>query len=220
VVLLRPQTGTFDPGSGHDVQISSIFRNMRSATRLSREALARRLATSPRTIEDLENGALASLPHWRETVRVVRSYCEILRLDPQPILWRMQSQWEVFGAHADDPPTGSSRRQPPSPPPSLLRKGGTRDRPAERERGRRRARTMFAISAPLVLAALAFYAAQAAPAPIYRAIGLLPERMAGPARAGMDSLVLYSAPRRDGLRWVDVGDPQLRKVDKLQTSSR
>ena len=79
---------------------------------------------------------------------------------------------------------------------------------------------MFAISAPLVLAALAFYAAQAAPAPIYRAIGLLPERMAGPARAGMDSLVLYSAPRRDGLRWVDVGDPQLRKVDKLQTSVR
>jgi len=32
--------------------------------------------------------------------------------------------------------------------------------------------------------------------------------------------VLYSAPRRDGLRWIDVGDPQLRKVDKLQTSTR
>ena len=42
----------------------------------------------------------------------------------------------------------------------------------------------------------------------------------GAARAGMDNLVLFSAPRRDGLRWIDVGDPQLRKVDKLQTSNR
>jgi DNA-binding XRE family transcriptional regulator len=200
-------------GAGRDAQIGHIFRNMRSATRLPRETLARRLATTSGTIEDLENGALSSLPHWRETVRIVRGYCEILRLDPQPILWRMQSQWET--THADPPTRSNDTSQPP---PAALRKEAGKSRPPAR--GRRRARTMFALSAPLVLAAGAFYVAQAAPAPIYRAIALLPEAVSGAARAGMDNLVLYSAPRRDGLKWIDVGDPQLRKVDKLQTSGR
>jgi hypothetical protein len=34
----------------------------------------------------------------------------------------------------------------------------------------------------------------------------------------MDLFVLYSAPRRDGLRWIDVGDPRLRKIDKQQSA--
>lgn len=205
------------PLPGRDVQIGHIFCNMRSAMRLPREAIARRLATTPGTIEDLENGALSSLPHWRETARVVRSYCELLRLDPQPILWRLQSQMEASGAY-DDPPTRSNATRPPGPPPALLRKDQPKSRPPQRTR--RRARRMFAISTPLVLAAAVFYVAQTAPAPVYRVIGALPGPVAGAARAGMDNLVLFSAPRRDGLRWVDVGDPQLRKVDKLQTSTR
>jgi len=32
--------------------------------------------------------------------------------------------------------------------------------------------------------------------------------------------VLITAPRRDGLRWIEVGDPRLRKADKLDTSTR
>jgi hypothetical protein len=204
-------------GPGRDAQIGHIFCNMRSAMRLPREAIARRLATTPGTIEDLESGAVSSLPHWRETSRIVRSYCELLRLDPQPILWRMQSQMRAAGAYDDDPPTQANATRP-SGPPALLRKDAARSAPAPRKR--RRARRMFALSAPLVLAAVALYLGQAAPAPLYRAIGLLPASIAGTARAGMDSLVLYSAPRRDGLRWIDVGDPQLRKVDKLQTSTR
>lgn len=204
-------------GLGRDAQIGHIFCNMRSAMRLPREAIARRLATTPGTIEDLESGAVSSLPHWRETSRIVRSYCELLRLDPQPILWRMQSQMRASGAYEDDPPTQSNATRPPGPP-ALLRKDAAKNPPPPRRR--RRARRLFALSAPLALTAAAFYLAQAAPAPLYRAIGLLPVSIAGTARAGMDNLVLYSAPRRDGLRWIDVGDPQLRKVDKLQTSTR
>jgi hypothetical protein len=189
---------------------------MRAATRLSREVLARHLATTPSTIDDLESGALASLPHWRETGRIVRSYCEILRLDPQPILWHMQMRMEAAGTHVDPPlRTGHA---PPSPPPPILRRERTEGR--QPGRTRRRARAMFAVSAPLVAAAAALYIAQAMPAPVYRLIGLLPAPVAGLARSGMDNLVLYSAPRRDGLRWVDVGDPQLRKVDKLQSAAR
>ncbi len=166
--------------------------------RLPREAIARRLATTPGTIEDLENGALSSLPHWRETVRIVRGYCEILRLDPQPILWRMQSQWDA-ACLDDDPPTRSNGTRPQGPPPAALRKEARTKPPAGPARGAGRAR-MFALSAPLALAAGAFYVAQTAPAPIYRAIALLPQAVAGTARAGMDNLVLYSAPRRDGLQ--------------------
>lgn len=221
-VAVRPQADRLADVNGNDVQIGNIFRNMRAAMRLTREAVARHLATTPATIEDLENGAVSSLPHWRETNRIVRSYCEILRLDPQPILWRLQSRIQAAGGvYEDDPPTRPGATRPPGAAPALLRKTrGKRTRSDAPARGRRRARTMFAISTPLVVAAAVFYVAQSVPGPIYRAIGLLPAPVAGAARAGMDSLVLYSAPRRDGLRWVDVGDPQLRKGDKLQTSTR
>ena len=70
--------------------------------------------------------------------------------------------------------------------------------PARRpEAGAVRAR-MFALSAPLVLAAAAFYLAQAAPAPLYRAIGLLPAPIAGTARAGhgQPRALFRTAPRR------------------------
>ena len=208
--------GAFDV-AGRDANIGHIFRNMRAAMRQTREALARRLATTPAIIEDFENGAVASLPRWPETVRIVRSYCEILRLDPDPILWRIHRQLQTTTPFADAP----SRTGPPGPPPAaLLRKEQSSGRPSSGGRRRRRARRMFAFSAPIAIAAAAFYFAQAAPQPIYRAIAVLPQPVEGGVRAVMDTVVLYSAPRRDGLRWIDVGDPQLRKVDKLQTSVR
>src|SRR5262245_37148228 len=130
--------------AGRDVNIGHIFRNMRAATRLPREAVARRLATTSATIEDLENGAVASLPRWPETVRIVRSYCEILRLDPEPILWRIHRQLQTSNPFADS----HTRSGPPGPPPAaLLRKDATRSR-APAGRRRRRARRMFAFSAP------------------------------------------------------------------------
>jgi hypothetical protein len=208
-----PQLG----GMSRDVQIGHIFRNMRAAVRLPREAIARRLATTPGTIEDLENGAVNALPHWRETVRIVRSYCEILRLDPEPILWRIHNQLKV--AAEPDPPSRPHVTRPPGPVPAMLRRqDAARDRPTGEHRRRRRARRLFAVGAPLAVVAVAFYFAQATPAPIYRAITLLPGPLAGGARSVMDGILLYSAPRREGLRWIDVGDPRLRKVDKLQTN--
>jgi hypothetical protein len=37
---------------------------------------------------------------------------------------------------------------------------------------------------------------------------------------GLDQVMLLTAPRREGLRWIEVGDPRLRKADKLQISTR
>jgi hypothetical protein len=191
---------------------------MRSAMRLPREAIARRLATTPATIEDLEAGAISALPHWRETARIVRSYCDLLRLDPEPLLWRIQRELKALAGH-EEPPTRANGTRPPGPPPALLRSDRSRSEKKPSRRGRR-ARRMFGVSAPLVAIAGVLYAAHAAPAPIYRAIVQLPAPLDSAARAAMDNFLLLSAPRRDGLRWIDVGDPQLRKVDKLHTTTR
>ena len=94
---------------------------------------------------------------------------------------------------------------------------GSRATPPAR---RRRARTLFALSAPVALVAALVYLAHAAPSPVYRVIGLLPGPAETVARAGMDYLVLLTAPRREGLRWIEVSDPRVRKADKLQTGTR
>jgi hypothetical protein len=199
------------PVPGRDPQIAHIFRNMRAAMRLPREAVARRLATTQAVIEELENGAFASLPHWPETVRIVRSYCELLGLDPQPLLWRFQQLLRgAGGAAGEDVPT-----RPANPPPMALRKPPPRE-PLSRHRSGV-GRLLLLATPPVVMAGVASLAIWA-PGPTYKAISRLPHSLAGPARAGMDLFVLYSAPRRDGLRWIDVGDPRLRKVDKQQSA--
>jgi len=213
----QPAAGSRDARShgpvarGHDPQIAHFFRNMRTATRLSREAIARRLATTPATIEDLELGAVSSLPHWPETVRIVRGYCELLRLDPEPLLWRIQQL--LRGGDAPPP------SRPVGPPPPALRKERPRAQAPRRGRGRG-IRKLLIMSLPPAIVGGFLYLAATVPAPFYRALALLPPNVAEPVRAGLDALVLYSAPRRDGLRWIDVGDPRLRKVDKLPTRQR
>ena len=87
-------------------------------------------------------------------------------------------------------------------------------------RGRRRARTLFVLTAPIALLAGAIYVAQTAPGEVYGAIRLLPDPIASPVRAGFDYFMLLTAQRRDGLKWLDAGDPRARKADKLQTGTR
>ena len=79
---------------------------------------------------------------------------------------------------------------------------------------------LFALSAPVALVVAVVYMAQAVPKPVYLALTLLPDSMEGPLRAGLDQLLLLIAPRRDGLRWIEVSDPQVRKADKLPIGSR
>jgi hypothetical protein len=201
--------------SGRDPQIGQIFCNMRATLRAPREAIARRLATTPGVIEDLENGSVASLPHWRETVRIVRTYCEILRLNPDPLLWRID---QLLRGGAGAPGAEEPLARPASPPPLALRKPPSRE-PMARQRGSGVGRLLLLATPPVVVAAAASLAVLV-PGPIYRTLSQLPASVAEPTRAGLDLFVLYSAPRREGLRWIDVGDPRLRRVDKLPTKRR
>src|SRR5262245_771414 len=202
--------------AGRDEQIGKIFRNMRTALKVPRDALARRLATSPEVIDSFEAGAVTALPHWKETERIVRSYCDLLRFDPEPVLWRLRSQLQVVANYA---------RAAPQPPPPRQHAAGRQSADAEAARARpgrrrRRARTLFVLSTPIVLAAGLLYLGQSASRPVYQAIALLPVPLAGPVRAGFDYLVGLTMPSRDGLTWIEVSDPRSRKVDKLPSRAQ
>ncbi|RPI30590.1 MAG: hypothetical protein EHM67_18735, partial [Hyphomicrobiaceae bacterium] len=136
--------------AGRDEQVGKIFRNMRAALKVPRDALARRLATSTAVIDSFEAGAISALPHWKETERIVRSYCDLLRFDPEPVLWRLRSQLQAVANYARPAPAPLPQAQAP---PSMARPGSTREimLPAEAasarpRRRRRRARTLFVLS--------------------------------------------------------------------------
>ena len=205
--------------AGRDEQVGKIFRNMRAALKVPRDALARRLATSTAVIDSFEAGAISALPHWKETERIVRSYCDLLRFDPEPVLWRLRNQLQAVANYAYRRRRRCRRRKPPR---QWRVAGPTREAmiPAEAasarpRRRRRRARTLFVLSTPIVFAVGLVYLGQSASKPVYQAIALLPVPMAGPLRAGFDYLVGLTTPSRDGLTWIEVSDPRSRKVDKL-----
>jgi hypothetical protein len=218
-----------EPLPGRDEQLGQIFINMRRAMNVSRETIARRLATRTSTIDDFEAGAVTALPHWKETERIVRGYCELLRLDPKPILWRIRSHLDSLSR----PPMAPPRPPVPIPAvrprgmPATLVRGNERandradadDRPPASRR-RRRIRTLFTLTAPVALLAGIVYCAQAAPRLVYPVVAMLPDRLEVPVRAGLEYMILLTARSRDGLRWIEVSDPQMRKADKLQTESR
>jgi hypothetical protein len=49
---------------------------------------------------------------------------------------------------------------------------------------------------------------------------VLPEPVAKVVRPAANALIVHLAPWRDGMRWIEVGDPRLRKTDKLRQASR
>jgi hypothetical protein len=207
-----------------DVQIGNIFRNMRLSMKASRDMISRRLATSPSTIDDFEAGAIAALPHWKETSRIVRGYCELLRVDPEPILWRIRSHLEVAPQHTKLHAPGPERFAPVrtsgQPPASAAAQTPTASSQESVLRRRRRARRLLAFTAPIALAAGIVYLAMTASKVVYAPLQMLPAQVALPLRAGLDYLVMLAAPRHDGLLWIEVSDPRSRKGDKLLTPAR
>lgn len=115
--------------SGHDPEIAAIFRDMRFATGLTVAETARRLETTERTIEALEEGTLLALPEWPETSRIVMAYAGLLGLDARPMLRRIHAQLvpppplrpsapQGDGGHRErvgstTPPQAASRRDRP-----------------------------------------------------------------------------------------------------------
>lgn len=67
----------------------------------------------------------------------------------------------------------------------------------------------------LSLVVAAILAARMQPSILYAAASPWPQVIRQPLVSGIDWLVLAIAPRRDGLVWIDAGNPAWRKTDKL-----
>jgi hypothetical protein len=83
-----------------------------------------------------------------------------------------------------------------------------------------RRRRLGRVGGPVVLLCLligGYFAIQHVPRVAYESVGYFPRRLHEPVRNIIDLAVLHTAAVKDGLRWIDVGDPRLRKGDRLKS---
>ena len=81
-------------------------------------------------------------------------------------------------------------------------------------------RRRVGLATVLVLPLLIVGSARFFPGMLYDVVNPLPGVVLRPLRRGVDYLVVAFAPSREGLIWIDVGDPRLRKSDKLREPGR
>lgn len=232
-------TAMSERSSGLDENLGSLVGDMRLALGMTPGELALRLSTTVDTIITLEQGRLRALPHWEETQRVVMGLCALHRVDPRPLLQRIYQQ--TGATHVGAPPERSlgallrasertadrtARKTTAPPEPSSRRRAAPKPAPAPKKRwkvrraGRGRGRALMAVAGPMVLIASVVWSIQAQPRALREAIAVLPASIAQPMLASLDTLAVRLAPRRDGLKWIDVADPSSRKADKLQVTAK
>jgi hypothetical protein len=216
--------------AGIDERVAAIFRDMRAGLGVTVPELARMLGTTAGVIETLEAGRVRAFPAWPETVRIVSELGKLHRVDARPILARIRDQVGPAGL-GQVPRTAPASRTPAQRHPLLRIRDRARTAAPQREtwreaaprarrRVRRMARALFAISTPVALFGAMMWLAQTQPSLILRTVGALPEpaaRVVGPA---IEYVVVQMAPRREGMRWIEVPDPRTRKSDKLRQASR
>lgn len=83
-----------------------------------------------------------------------------------------------------------------------------------------RARRRTLGTAVLAVTTIGLYLGGFWPPVLYQVVALSPEAGRPMARRLVDPLVSVLAPRRQGLIWIDVGDPRLRKADRLRIADR
>ncbi len=228
--------GMSERSAGSDTRLASIFQDMRRGLTIPADKLALALKTTPQVIQLLETGQVRAFPPWPETVRIVTELGRLYRVDTRPILNRIRGQVGPAGlaqvpVSQETAISGKAvaaaldsrhplvramsrgrRRKEASPDQDLQRRA--------KRRKRRAARTLFTLSAPVALLGGLVWLAQAQPWLIMRAVSALPAPLAKVVRPAANALIMHLAPWRDGMRWIEVGDPRLRKTDKLRQASR
>lgn len=113
--------------------------------------------------------------------------------------------------------TGDRTGQPPADVTAAADQAGTARAEAagRKARRRRRLRSTALVATPIVLVLVTLVMAHVAPRSVYAMAGAVPRPVGAPLRAIVDFATLQAAPVRDGLRWIDIGDPRVRKSDRL-----
>jgi hypothetical protein len=223
------------------------FQDVRARIGLPLEEIARRLSADPRVVHALESGAVAALPAWPEVERIVTLYMRALSLDPAPPLRAIAAaiEQQAIAARARLAPQGAAPLALPSPaaaasavpePADVIEPSAQEDETPEQDEaatGGAKARLAGLVQLPrlplrrlartgAVLAAMAAVAGGAVllvQSSLMKS-GRLPAPAAEFMRSASDSVALFFAPKRDGLRWIEVADPRTRRGDKLQTARR
>jgi hypothetical protein len=220
--------GVSERPTGVDERVAAIFRDMRVGLGVSTADLAHALGTTVAVIETLESGRVRAFPAWPETVRIVSELGKLHHVDTRPILARIRDQVGPAGL-GQVPKTAPVTRAPVEKHPLLrvrdraraARREAWRDGAQHaRRQVRRAARALFAISTPVALFGGVLWLAQTQPALISRGVAKLPEPVARVVRPAAEYVVIQMAPRREGMRWIEVADPRSRKSDKLRQASR
>lgn len=223
--------------TGIDERLASIFQDMRRGLNIPADKLALALKTTPHIIQLLESGQVRAFPPWPETVRIVTELGRLYRVDTGPILNRIrdrvgpaglaqvpaQQETTTISAKAVAATLDSRHPLVRAMSRGRSRKQASLDPDTQRRakrRKRRAAKTLFTLSAPVALVGGLVWLAQAQPSAVLRAVSALPEPLARLVRPAANALIVQLAPSRDGMRWIEVGDPRLRKTDKLRQASR
>ena len=216
-----------------DRRLAEIFRNMRRMLNVSIDVVAADLRTTRGVIGALEAGAVYALPPWGETHRVVVTYAQRAGIDARPILARLEG-YLIYNAGsqpaaalpapraraATDVPAFKKDRRPAKDPLAFEKTPLSHPPRLSRKRRRRRARRLLAMALLLAVVGGTIVAARLRPELLLEAARQLPQQVATSALSSAELLVFRTAPRQDGLRWVDMADPRIRKADKLRSAGQ
>jgi hypothetical protein len=176
---------------------------------------ARQLRTTVAVIGALERADIAHLPPWPETQRIVMGYAAWAGIDGRPVLTALgilakeaeQRRQTARQAEAVRPAINASSERLRQIQSAIAE--GARRLPMEalNQARERPVRTFYTLSLPLALLLLLLN-----PQGIGGAMARPFKSVLGSVQ---DMMAVSFAPRREGLRWIEVSDPRKRRGDRL-----
>ena len=195
--------------------VARFFIDLRQALRLTLPQAAHYVQVHPEVIETLETGQIEFLPPWAETTRIVLTYAAMAGVDGRPALNAIAGLLAVLSNPA---PVGQKSKPNAAEAGGHFRRAGSAiasgakrfPQGAMDQIRQRPQRALYAVSLPLGLLLLLLNTS---------VFALVAKPFSSTVRAVSVYFQVHFAPVRDGLRYIDVDDPRLRRADKLQIGS-
>lgn len=228
--------------------IARFFIDLRQALRLTVPQAAHYLQVQPDVVEAFETGQVEYLPPWPETAAIIMTYTSMAGVNGRPVINAVGTLLAHLSVPAAQSAAFPVQRQPVSPPwpvsghppqrrlpprrdhardiserefersgRSILKTGsvianGARRLPQQafNQVRRRPQRALYALSLPLGLLVISMHSS------IFASVSA-PFEMA--VQWVSTYIQEHYGPVRDGMRYIEVDDPETRRGDKLQIGS-
>lgn len=199
--------------------VARFFVDLRRTIGANAVQAAQQLNASPQVIAALESGDVAALPPWPQTQRLVMGYAAWAGIDGRPVLNALALLIKDAAQRRETERQAAQVRPGISASSERLRQiqmalsEGARWIPKEAlsQARERPVRTFYALSMPLALLFLTLN-------PQWRtAVAGALRPFSGVTVHIADYWAVTFAPRREGLRWIEISDPRRRRADRLST---